>query len=332
MYAISLTLCALVFAAMPVFSVAAACDEDPFDLVVDTGRLSDDPRHFNWFLDGADRNRGASTGLLEPLFTTDPRTGKTVGWLATEAEWIEEGRLIRLHLRRNIRWSDGTPFKAQDVAFSLGLVKAHPSLDGLHADQIRAALLEVKVEDDRHLLLTLHPGHEDFVDEILTAGATDAFAIVQSQAWQGVDPSSADVPPPIGTGPYMLDMANADHVLWRRNPDWWGARTRWYAAPKPERLVWRSIAADEIRAWRLTRGCSDIASDFSPGLIAGLTEIAPATLRGGAEEHRLWSEANWTGLFDGGAATALSLGTQMSQWALYGLQPVNEKMLTLRHR
>ena len=50
-------------------------------------------------------------------------------WLATQSEWSADNKKLTLTLRPGVQWSDGTPFTANDVAFTFELLKKHQALD-----------------------------------------------------------------------------------------------------------------------------------------------------------------------------------------------------------
>lgn len=256
--------------------------------------------HYNWFMAGAVRTRGAAVGLIEPLFRRDPATGEQWGWLASAAEWTEPEREVRLHLRPGVRWSDGSRFSAADMAFTIQTILANPALDGLHAARVRQAVAAVAVEDRHHVRLTFAEGQgKDFVETVLTAGETDALAIMQEAAWKGFDPTATEgAPAPLGTGPYLHIAAEDGAPRWRRDDRWWAVRTGLQPLPAPEWLLWlpaeRTI---EARARALTRGCIDWTDALPPGIAAGVGDVLPlADLVLDADSPRVASRINWTGL------------------------------------
>ena len=298
---------------------STTCGSASTSLVVELPSPASTSAHFNWFKDGADRDRGAALGMLEPLFATDPVTSQRVGWLATEAEWVEDPRIFRLHLRQNVRWSDGEIFDSEDVALTIRIAMKHAGLNGLHVERIRDAVQDALVEDSHHLLITLNEGHGDFVDEVLTAGDTDALAVVPAHLWLGVDPNSTEVPIAIGTGPYRLGSTSPEMVSWERRADWWGKTTGWQDLPEPEALVWRTQTDDEDRARQLTRGCSDVAMGLSMGVTQGVMDVAPFVFPPADNSDLLYSFSNWSDFAEETARPIGGMSRQSSQWILHQL-------------
>ena len=88
-------------------------------------RIADtaDPDHFNPLLSGMDLVEDLSSLVFSYLVIADGN-GKLVGDLATEVPSLanggisKDGRTYVYHLRSGVRWHDGAPFGARDVAFT----------------------------------------------------------------------------------------------------------------------------------------------------------------------------------------------------------------------
>jgi peptide/nickel transport system substrate-binding protein len=78
-------------------------------------------RNFNPFVEAGDVRWPARRSMYEPLLVFNPMTGDYVPWLAERYAWLDGGKRLRFELRRNVRWSDGAPFTATDVAFTFEL-------------------------------------------------------------------------------------------------------------------------------------------------------------------------------------------------------------------
>jgi peptide/nickel transport system substrate-binding protein len=78
-----------------------------------------DPRTFNPVL-VTDVASGAAIGdLFEGLVKIDPRTTLPEPDLAQSWNITDGGKKITFHLRHNVKWSDGVPFTARDVLFTM---------------------------------------------------------------------------------------------------------------------------------------------------------------------------------------------------------------------
>ncbi|WP_158743493.1 ABC transporter substrate-binding protein [Acidisphaera sp. L21] len=163
------------------------------------------------------------------------------------------------HLRPGVMWQDGTPFTADDVAFSFTRAPNVPNSPSNFAGMLRAV---TKMEAIDPLTIRLHtarpapnlPGDLAIVSIISRhAGenaATDAY-----------DSNRAA----IGTGPYKLEQfVRGDRVVLVRNESYWGPHATW------AHVTLRLIANPAARSAALLAGDVDAidaipASDL-PGL------------------------------------------------------------------
>jgi len=118
------------------------------------------------------------------------------------------------HLRRDVRWSDGKPFDADDVLFTIGLMR-DPDFPGVPylADLWRT----VKVEklDDYTVRFRLEQPLPTFVDYT-------TIGILPEHVLGGVSARDLLTHPfntqPIGTGPFLLEGISAERALVVPNP------------------------------------------------------------------------------------------------------------------
>ncbi len=121
-----------------------------------------------------------------------------------------------------MRWHDGAPFTADDVAFTFDRARSVPNSPGGFAGMLRA-VTGVQIVDPLHLRVhTSRPAPNLPRDLVL-------LHIVSRHAGSGA--TTADYNSgraAIGTGPYRLVRAvPGDRVELARNDDWWGTRQAW---------------------------------------------------------------------------------------------------------
>ncbi|MEJ7556450.1 MAG: ABC transporter substrate-binding protein [Aquificaceae bacterium] len=102
--------------------------------------LNSDPRTLNPAL----AQETSSTAVLSYLFTgltkIDLKSMQVVPDLAHKWEEKEGGRVYIFHLRRNVRWSDGEPFTADDVVFTYRDIYLNPQIPNSTGDMFRGIL------------------------------------------------------------------------------------------------------------------------------------------------------------------------------------------------
>src|SRR5688572_1474866 len=103
---------------------------DPDVLVIEeTEQTASFIRNFNPLSEAGDVRWTARRAMYEPMQIFEPLRGDYVPWLAERYQWLDGARRLRFTTRSNVRWSDGTPFSAHDVAFTFDLLKQFPALD-----------------------------------------------------------------------------------------------------------------------------------------------------------------------------------------------------------
>jgi peptide/nickel transport system substrate-binding protein len=182
-------------------------------------------------------------GLLTYDFDLNPKPQLATAWSVSE-----DGLQYRFDLRRNVAWHDGKPFTADDVVYSLGLLKsAHP-----RGRTTFSNLSDVRAIDDFTVLVTLSKP----APYLLYALAAGESPIVPRHIYEGkgdplLNPNNRA---PIGTGPFMFkEWVLGSYVSYVRNPNYWDA-------PKPylDSLLVRIIPDSVARAVAFETGELDI--------------------------------------------------------------------------
>ena len=89
--------------------------------------------------------------MLEPLFFWSAYADEEIPWLATGYEYNDDFTELTVNIREGVEWSDGEAFDANDVVFTINMLKENaPVLQWSTAMQ--SAVAEVEAVDD----LTVH--------------------------------------------------------------------------------------------------------------------------------------------------------------------------------
>src|SRR6266705_6673952 len=72
----------------------------------------------------------AGLGLVyETLYFVNVNGGAFTPMLATNYTWNSDNTQVTFNIRQNVKWNDGQPFSADDVAFTFNLMKQYPAAD-----------------------------------------------------------------------------------------------------------------------------------------------------------------------------------------------------------
>src|SRR5215467_9630639 len=100
----------------------------PLVIVDNAGQIF--TRSFNPYVSTSLGNSNSSTALVyEPLlmFNIMRPAQSPTPWLATKYAWSDGGKTLTFTIRPGVKFSDGTPMTAADVAFSFNLLKNNPT-------------------------------------------------------------------------------------------------------------------------------------------------------------------------------------------------------------
>ncbi len=195
---------------------------------------------------------GAMSNVMEGLTKRD-KDLKIIPGLAERWEVLEPTRW-RFHLRKNVKFHDGTPFTADDVIFSLDRLRSPGSQI---KNRVPADAKAVKVDDHTVDFVLASPNpilHAEWDTWHIYSkkwseenGATQA----QSAAATSLNPSSLKAN---GTGPFMIESHEPGvKTVFKPNPNWWD---------KPEHnlteVIFQTIKSDATRVAALLSGEIDM--------------------------------------------------------------------------
>ncbi len=186
--------------------------------------------------------RSGAEGLLQPCLCE--------GWQKSS-----DGRTFRLRLRRDVRFSDGTPMAAADVKGSLARPFGKTSPPALVALEGYAEPVEepgsgveipgIQIVDDYTLEFRLREPLSIF--PILLSDLSTAVCRLDERGQL------------IGTGPFCLDETRQTKVRLARNPHYWRG-----SSALLDTLEFRTYADSTAAAAALRAGDLDIGRDFRP--------------------------------------------------------------------
>jgi peptide/nickel transport system substrate-binding protein len=163
-----------------------------------------------------------STGYLtnavslynEPLFifNTLNSTQAPIPMLATAYKWSNAGKTLTLTIRSGVKWNDGKPFSASDVAFTFNMIKNNPKLYTSGAPVVASASAPSATT------AVLNFAKPQYANLFLIG----QVYIVPQHVWQSAsDPATYADAKPVGTGPFMLDKFSPQGYTLKANPLYW---------------------------------------------------------------------------------------------------------------
>ena len=146
---------------------------------------------------------------VNELKPTDPPTP----WLAESVEWNADSTQAVITAREGVKWSDGTPFTAEDIQFSIELRKNNEALNTDFPGQYG----DITLEGNK---VTVNFTTGQFVNQVKLL----KLLMVPKHLWKDQDPIKWTDDEMIGTGPFKLKTFTPQSVSLEPNDDYWGTK------------------------------------------------------------------------------------------------------------
>jgi peptide/nickel transport system substrate-binding protein len=195
--------------------------------------------------------------VYEPLmFVNTLQSGKITPWLATDYAWSDDNKVITFTLRHGVKFTDGTPLTAADVAFTFNMLKKYPALD---LNTVWSVLSSVVAQGDDKVVFTFKSAAVPYFYYI-----ADQVGIVPEHIWSTVkDPTTYQDAKPVGTGPFTIARCTPQDVSYARNPDYWQP-----GLPKIAKMEYPAFTTNPPANELLATGGAQWGGQFIPNLKA----------------------------------------------------------------
>ncbi|HEY0604730.1 MAG TPA: ABC transporter substrate-binding protein [Herpetosiphonaceae bacterium] len=210
-------------------------------------------------------------GIYEPLMIYNVVKGELTPWLATDYKWSEDNKTLTFTLRENVKWSDGQPFTANDVAFTFNLLQKTAGLIGSGA---------VAMNGDTAYVESVSAPDEKTVEfkfkQVFTPGLYDIANqdIVPEHIWKDVpDATKFTNDNPVGTGPFTEVTVFQNQIYQiEKNPNYW-------QEGKPYIQGFRAPAypGNDQANLATINGENDLAANFIPDIEKTYVSKSPDT-------------------------------------------------------
>jgi peptide/nickel transport system substrate-binding protein len=140
--------------------------------------------------------------------------------LAQAWEISEDTQTYTFYLRQDVRWHDGMPFTARDVAFTVELIQ---SSDFVGPPELIAAWQDVKIEllDTYTMIFQLPQAYAPFLEQT-------TLSILPAHVLYGIPPAELSRhnfnQQPIGTGPFRLEKLTTEYARLVPHAQYYGPR------------------------------------------------------------------------------------------------------------
>jgi peptide/nickel transport system substrate-binding protein len=211
---------------------------------------------------------------VDILRTNANGTNPVTPWLATGSTWNTTYTALTFTIRSGVKWSDGTPFSANDVVYTFDAMKASPALD---LDAVWSAdggpLTSVALQGTDQVVFTFDAPSESYFYYV-----ADQTPIIPQHIWGSLDQSElvsyADTKP-IGTGPYLVKSCSEDNIEYLRNSHYWQSK-RGHPVPQIQEINYPAFLSNTPCNLSLIEGDAQWGGQPIPNIKSSFIAKAPA--------------------------------------------------------
>ncbi|SEP29126.1 ABC transporter substrate-binding protein [Amycolatopsis saalfeldensis] len=187
--------------------------------------------------------------IYEPLVMLNRVKPQDPGkpWLATKWDWSDNYKKLVLTIRDGVKFSDGTPMTAEDVAYTFQLLRDNKALniDSVPYKDITPSGNQVTLAFDS----------SQFVNQVKILQTI----VVPKHIWSTIkDPTTDTVKNPVGTGPYTLKSFTPQTITVSQRTGYW------QEAPKVKEIRYTSYNDNNAQVSALTSGAAEWSFVFIP--------------------------------------------------------------------
>ena len=200
----------------------------------------------------------------EPLVYVNPlQDGKTTPMLATSWKWGAGNKSLTFTIRSGVKFSDGTPLTAADVAYTFNLQKKYPALDLTGAWSV---LSSVTATNPTTVVMDFSTVAVPYFYYI-----ADQTPIVPEHIWSTMaNPTANPVSQPVGTGPYVMSKCSPANITYTATPHYWQP-----GEPKINKLEYPAFTSNNTANDQLANGQAQWGAQYIPGIQAFYTSKSP---------------------------------------------------------
>lgn len=206
-----------------------------------------------------------SVGLVyETLDYVNPlQDGKVTPMLASSYSWGTGDTSLTFTIRSGVKFSNGTPLTAKDVAYTFDLLKKYPALD---LPGVWSVLSSVTATGTDQVTMDFSAPAVPWFYYI-----ADQVPIVSQAIWSKIaNPVTYPDKTPVGTGPYMVNPCSSANITYTANPNYWQA-----GEPKVKKIEYPAFTSNSTANDELATGQAQWGAQYIPSIASFYTAKSP---------------------------------------------------------
>src|SRR5438270_8306530 len=221
---------------------------------------------WNTYSIGSNHQNGPNL-VYEPLAYYSAFADKTYMWLAEKYQFTPDFKRLTITTRSGVAWSDGMPFTAEDVAYTLNTLRdlgpkvrwgvdVQQAVEKASAADPNTVVIDFKIPAPRFFFFMTYK--YDIGVYIVPKH------IFEGQDWTTFKHFDAAKQWPVTTGPWQVVDASPQQKVFDRRPTWWAAERKLAAMPVVERNIWLPFAGEQQAAQALITNQLDAGAGMQP--------------------------------------------------------------------
>src|SRR5262245_55410723 len=205
--------------------------------------------------------------IYEPLAYYSAFADKTQMWLAESYEFSSDFKRLTIKTRPGISWSDGKPFSAEDVAYTLNSLRdigpkvrwgvdVQQAVAKAEASDPNTVVVEFKIPSPRFFFFATYK--YDIGVYIVPKHIFDG------QDWTTFKNFDLAKGWPVTTGPWHVADASPQQKVFNRGQSWWAVDRKLAPLPQVERNIWLPFAGEQQAAQALITNQLDAGTGMQP--------------------------------------------------------------------
>jgi peptide/nickel transport system substrate-binding protein len=249
---------------------------------------------WNPYAIGANHQNGPNM-IYEPLAYYSAFADKWYMWLAESYKYTPDFKELTIKTRSGIKWSDGVPFSAEDVAYTMNSLRdlgpkvkwgvdVNQALDTATATDANTVVLKFKIPSPRFFFSA-------------TYKYDLGFYIVPKHIYDGQDWTSFkhfDIAKgwPVTTGPWKVVASALEQKVFDRRDSWWAADMKLAPMPQILRNIWLPFVAEQQSAQALITNQVDFGGSLQPATFPTVIKANPKITTYSGQKSP-WGYVDW---------------------------------------
>jgi peptide/nickel transport system substrate-binding protein len=202
--------------------------------------------------------------VYETLDYINPlQDGKITPMLASSYSWGAGDKSLTFTIRQGVKFSNGTPLSAKDVAYTFNLLKKYPALDLTGVWSVLSSVTQTGA--DQVTLDFSAPAVPWFYY------IADQVPIVSEAIWSKVaNPVAYPDTHPVGTGPYLVNPCTSANITYTANPLYWQA-----GEPHVKKIEYPAFTSNNTANDELATGQAQWGAQYIPSIASFYTAKSP---------------------------------------------------------